>query len=152
MTMPSIAAFVSGLIFGIGLLVSGMAQPAKVLNFLDLAGRWDPSLLFVMIGALIVVSLGYAFARRRRPLLSDQAAAPSKTAIDRNLVTGAILFGVGWGLAGLCPGPALTDLATLHPGVLLFVAAMVAGMLLHDRVWNRMPDAPDETAPNPAGR
>jgi uncharacterized membrane protein YedE/YeeE len=152
MTMPSVAAFVSGLIFGIGLLVSGMAQPAKVLNFLDLAGRWDPSLLFVMIGALIVVSLGYAFARRRRPLLADKTAAPSKTAIDRNLVTGAILFGVGWGLAGLCPGPALTDLATLHPGVLLFVAAMVAGMLLHDRVWNRMRDAPDETAPSPAGR
>jgi uncharacterized membrane protein YedE/YeeE len=150
MTMPSIAAFVCGLIFGIGLLVSGMAQPAKVLNFLDLAGRWDPSLLFVMIGALIVVSTGYAFVRKRRPLLAARPAGPGKTAIDRNLVTGAILFGMGWGLAGLCPGPALTDLATLHPGVLLFVAAMVAGMLLHDRVWNRMPDAPDETAPSSA--
>jgi uncharacterized protein len=150
--MPSVAAFVSGLIFGIGLLVSGMAQPAKVLNFLDLAGRWDPSLLFVMIGALIVVTFGYAFARTRRPLLAAQPAGPGKTAIDRNLITGAILFGIGWGLGGLCPGPALTDLATLHPGVLAFVAAMVAGMLLHDRIWNRMPDAPDETAPSPAGR
>jgi uncharacterized membrane protein YedE/YeeE len=152
MTMQSVAAFVSGLIFGIGLLISGMAQPAKVLNFLDLAGRWDPSLLFVMIGALMVVSLGYAVTRSRQPLLANRPAGPGKTAIDRNLVTGSILFGMGWGLAGLCPGPALTDLATLHPGVLLFVAAMIAGMLLHDRVWTRMSDAPDETAPSPAER
>jgi uncharacterized membrane protein YedE/YeeE len=131
-----LAAFVCGLVFGIGLMVSGMAQPAKVLNFLDLFGTWDASLALVMAAALAVASAGYAFAKRRaRPLLAAQSLWPSKTDIDGRLLSGAILFGVGWGLAGLCPGPALVNLATFSPQVIVFVAAMAAGMILHDQ-WS----------------
>jgi hypothetical protein len=131
-----VAAFLCGLIFGTGLIVSQMAQPAKVLNFLDLFGTWDPSLALVMAGALAVSSAGYALARRRsRPLLTPQHLWPTKADIDPPLVFGAVLFGVGWGLVGLCPGPALVNLATLSPQVIVFVAAMAGGMVLHDR-WH----------------
>jgi len=131
-----IATFLCGLLFGIGLMISGMAQPAKVLNFLDLFGTWDASLAFVMAAALVVSGAGYALARRRaQPLLAPQSLWPSKTDIDPPLVFGSVLFGVGWGLAGLCPGPALVNLASLSPQVIVFVAAMAAGMILHDW-WN----------------
>ena len=132
----TIAAFLCGLIFGIGLMISGMAQPAKVLNFLDLFGTWDASLAFVMAAALAVSGAGYALAQRRaRPLLAPRSLWPSKTDIDAPLVCGSVLFGVGWGLVGLCPGPALVNLATFAPQVIVFVVAMAAGMILHDQ-WS----------------
>jgi hypothetical protein len=135
MALP-VFAFLCGLVFGIGLMVSGMAQPAKVLNFLDLFGTWDASLAFVMAAALIVSGAGYALAKRRaRPLLAPQSFWPSKTEIDARLVFGSILFGTGWGLVGLCPGPALVNLATFSQQVIVFVAAMAAGMVLHDQ-WS----------------
>ncbi len=131
----SIAAFICGLVFGLGLIVSGMAWPPKVLNFLDLLGAWDASLLVVMAAALLVSAVGYAFARRSsKPLLADECQWPNRTGIDRSLIAGAAMFGAGWGLAGLCPGPALVNLATLSPQVIVFVLAMAAGMGAHD-LW-----------------
>lgn len=130
-----IAAALCGIIFGFGLIISGMAQPAKVLNFLDIFGRWDPSLALVMIAALAVSSVGYALVRRReRPLFAPEGMWPAKGEIDPPLVVGSGLFGIGWGLVGLCPGPALVDLAALSPKVILFVIAMAAGMAAH-RWW-----------------
>jgi uncharacterized membrane protein YedE/YeeE len=126
--------FLCGLIFGIGLVVSQMAQPAKVLNFLDLFGTWDPSLAFVMAGALAVSSLGFALAKRRaRPLLAGEHLWPTRNDIDAPLAAGALLFGLGWGLVGLCPGPALVNLVTLSPPLIVFVVAMAAGMIAHDQ-------------------
>ena len=135
--MRFIAPLMCGLIFGAGLLVSGMVQPAKVLGFLDIFGAWDPSLAVVMAAALAVSVPGFMLASNRpRPWLAKQYFWPVKTGIDLSLVTGAGLFGVGWGLVGLCPGPALESLATLSPGVIAFVVAMAAGMALHD-VWQK---------------
>jgi uncharacterized membrane protein YedE/YeeE len=134
--MMTMASFVCGLIFGTGLLISGMAQPAKVLDFLDLFGTWDPSLALVMAAALAVSSAGFAIAKPRKPLLAPQSHWPTRTGIDPPLIIGAALFGAGWGLVGLCPGPALVDLATLSPQVIVFVLAMVSGMALHNW-WHR---------------
>jgi uncharacterized protein len=135
--MPIIAALICGLVFGWGLLISGMMQPAKVLAFLDIFGAWDPSLVIVMMAALAVAAPGFVLARRRgRPLLSAQSVWPTRMNIDRPLVVGSALFGVGWGLVGLCPGPALENLATLSPRVIAFVVAMAAGMVLRD-VWQK---------------
>ena len=128
----------AGLIFGLGLLISGMANPAKVLNFLDLAGSFDPSLLFVMAGAVAVTFVGYRLVlRRRAPLLADRFALPAATDIDTRLVAGAALFGIGWGLSGFCPGPALVSLPLLAKGTLIFVPAMLAGIALPrlPRTW-----------------
>lgn len=131
--MPSVAAFAAGLLFGIGLIVSGMANPAKVLGFLDLAGPWDPSLALVMAGAIAVGVGGFALAgRRERSLLGLPMQLPGRAAIDRRLAAGALLFGVGWGLAGFCPGPALVALGAGYGKAALFVAAMLAGMLLYE--------------------
>lgn len=122
---------IAGLIFGIGLVISGMANPAKVQNFLDLAGTFDPSLAFVMGAAVVVTFLGYRVAfRRSTPLLSDEFHLPTKSAIDGRLLIGAAIFGVGWGLGGYCPGPAVTALPLLAEGTLVFVPAMLAGLLL----------------------
>jgi uncharacterized protein len=138
----ALASFVCGLVFGVGLLVSGMTQPAKILGFLDVLGRWDPTLLFVMVGALAVTALGYALARRRsKPLFAPHSLWPTRTDIDRPLVIGSILFGVGWGLSGLCPGPALENLASLSPRLIVFVIAMGAGMVLQDFWQKRTPPA-----------
>jgi len=140
--MPTIiAALVSGLVFGFGLAISGMTQPAKVLGFLDVlgiaSGTWDPTLACVMIGALAVAAPGFVMARRQaRPLFAKAAAWPDKTAIDRPLIAGAVLFGLGWGLVGLCPGPAIANLATLSARVIAFVLAMAAGMLALN-FWRR---------------
>src|SRR6476659_2950945 len=130
-----IAPLVCGLICGAGLLISGMVQPTKVLGFLDIFGAWDPSLAVVMVAALAVSAPGFMLAKRRgHPLFAAQCAWPTKTAIDRPLVIGSALFGIGWGLVGLCPGPALENLATLSPRVIAFVVAMAAGILVHD-LW-----------------
>ncbi len=125
------SAFAVGLLFGLGLLVSGMADPAKVLAFLDVTGRWDPSLAFVMAGAVTVSATGYRVARRRgRPMLASRLEIPARRDLDRRLIAGAAVFGIGWGLAGLCPGPALTLLTVAPVQAATFVVAMVAGMLL----------------------
>jgi uncharacterized membrane protein YedE/YeeE len=135
--MIAIASFACGLIFGCGLLISGMVQPTKVVGFLDIFGAWDPSLAVVMAAALLVSVPGFMLAKRReRPVLAAQSAWPTKTAIDRPLMVGSALFGIGWGLVGLCPGPALENLATLSPRVIVFVIAMIASMALHD-LWSK---------------
>ena len=123
------SAFAVGLLFGLGLLVSGMADPAKVLAFLDVTGRWDPSLALVMAGAVAVSTTGYFLARRRgRPLLASRLEIPNRRNLDPRLIAGAAVFGIGWGLAGLCPGPALT-LLTVAPAQAATFVAMVVGML-----------------------
>lgn len=125
------SAFAVGLLFGLGLLVSGMANPAKVLAFLDVTGRWDPSLALVMAGAVAVSAAGYRLARRRgRPVLAPKLDIPARRDLDPRLIAGAAIFGLGWGLAGLCPGPALTILTVAPAEAVTFVTAMVAGMLL----------------------
>ncbi len=126
-----ISAFVSGLLFGLGLIVSEMVNPAKVLGFLDIAGHWDPSLAFVMGGAVVVSALGYALAKRRGvPVLSPKLEIPTRRDLDPRLLAGAVLFGIGWGLIGLCPGPALVALTFGPREIFVFVAAMIAGMAL----------------------
>lgn len=128
--MRGLAAFFSGLAFAVGLGVSGMTQPAKVVGFLDVAGRWDPSLALVMGGAVLVTVIAFALIlRRRAPLLAPRFDLPTQTRIDRPLVLGAVVFGVGWGLSGVCPGPAIVSLATLTPASLVFVGAMIVGTL-----------------------
>ncbi len=135
--MLMIASLLAGLVFGTGLLISGMVSPTKVLAFLDIFGAWDPSLAVVMVAALAVSAPGFMLANgRSRPLLAAQSVWPTKKQIDRPLFVGAALFGVGWGLVGLCPGPALESLATLSPGVIAFVAAMAVGMILQN-IWQR---------------
>lgn len=121
-------ALIAGLIFGAGLVISGMSNPNKVLNFLDLLGPWDASLLVVMAVAVPVSALGFRWAwRRKAPLCDAEFQNPGKTTIDRNLVLGAALFGVGWGVAGYCPGPAITALAIVPGEAAVFVLAMLAG-------------------------
>ncbi len=127
----NLSALIAGLIFGLGLIVSGMANPAKVLGFLDLAGRWDPSLAFVIGGAIGVGVLGFALARRRtRSLLGASMQIPTSSKLSVRLIIGSLLFGVGWGLAGFCPGPAIVSAAAGYSKAWIFVAAMVVGMLL----------------------
>lgn len=128
--MNALAAFVSGLVFGIGLLVAGMADPAKVMAFLDVAGRFDPSLLVVMASAIPVAAVAYAAARGRRATLAGLAfEVPTARAIDGRLVAGAIVFGIGWGLAGVCPGPGFVVLGAGRIEGAVFVAAMIVGMV-----------------------
>lgn len=123
------SSLLAGLVFGLGLIVSGMANPAKVLGFLVLTGRWDPSLAFVMAGAIAVAMVAFALARQRTSsILGAEMRLPSKRSIDRRLVGGSLLFGVGWGIAGFCPGPALVSLGMGQIKGLVFVAAMLAGM------------------------
>ncbi|ATF89456.1 MULTISPECIES: YeeE/YedE family protein [Burkholderia] len=122
-------AFVAGLIFATGLIISGMANPAKVLGFLDIAGNWDPSLAFVMGGAIAVGSIGFAIARRHgRSLFNAPISLPSTRHIDRRLLAGSAVFGAGWGLAGFCPGPALVSAGSGQTEAMLFVIAMLVGM------------------------
>lgn len=129
--MRKLIAFFAGLIFGIGLLLAGMANPAKVLGFLDLAGAWDPSLALVMGGTIAVALLPFAWARRQsRSLLGAPMQLPQKRELDRRLILGSLVFGIGWGIAGICPGPGVAILLTGHWQAMLFVAAMLAGMLL----------------------
>ncbi|MDM0065041.1 YeeE/YedE family protein [Variovorax sp. J31P207] len=128
-----LASLLSGLVFGLGLIVSGMADPAKVLGFLDLAGPWDPSLAFVMAGAIAVGTVAFMVAKRRAAsLLGAPMRLPSSRLIDRRLVGGSLLFGVGWGIAGFCPGPALVSLGMGEVKAVVFVAAMLAGMAVFE--------------------
>lgn len=127
--MTVVFAAIAGLVFGLGLLISGMASPEKVLGFLDLAGPWDPSLAFVMGGAIAVGLLGFALVRKRSTsVLGEAMQMPTRKDIDAPLVVGASLFGIGWGLAGYCPGPALVGVTAGIPSALIFTVAMLAGM------------------------
>jgi len=128
--MTLIFSLLAGVVFGAGLTISDMVNPARVLNFLDFAGHWDPTLMFVMASGLAVTAIGYQLVFRRGSALTGESFhLPALRQIDLPLVGGSALFGVGWGLAGICPGPALTDLVTLEPKVLVFVAAMLIGMI-----------------------
>ena len=127
--MPAVTALIAGLVFGLGLIVSGMVNPAKVLGFLDLGGRWDPSLAFVMAGAITVGAIAFALARRRTlSVLGAEMKLPSARHIDRRLVLGSLLFGIGWGVAGFCPGPGLVALGMGEIKAVVFVASMLVGM------------------------
>lgn len=129
--MPLLINAIAGLVFGLGLLISGMANPAKVQNFLDLAGAFDPSLIFVMAGAVVVTFVGFRLVLRRpKPVLAELFRIPTRNEIDTALIGGAALFGIGWGLSGFCPGPAVTSIPLLAQGTLVFVAAMIAGIVL----------------------
>ena len=128
--MTVVFAAIAGLVFGLGLLISGMASPEKVLGFLDLAGPWDPSLALVMGGAIAVGLLGFALVRKRsKSVLGEPMQMPTRKDIDAPLVVGASLFGIGWGLAGYCPGPALVGVTAGIPSALIFTVAMLAGMI-----------------------
>jgi hypothetical protein len=144
--MRSLASLLCGYVFGWGLFISGMIRPEKILGFLDVLaiprGNWDPSLAIVMAAALLVTSAGYVLARRRVPIFEQQNQWPAQPRIDRPLVAGAALFGIGWGLVGLCPGPAIENLASLSPGIVVFVVAMAVGTLAHDR-WYARSTAPE---------
>jgi len=127
-----LVSFASGIVFALGLGISGMTHPIKVIGFLDFAGKWDASLAFVMIGAIAVCFIAYRLVRRRTaPLLAGKFSVPERKDIDRNLVVGAAIFGAGWGLGGFCPGPAITSLASGAAPVAMFVLAMAAGIYLH---------------------
>lgn len=129
--MRLILLFISGLVFGTGLVISGMANPQKVQNFLDLFGNWDPSLAFVMGGAIAVTAPGYWLLRKRtQPLFSQQFYFPTRQDIDKNLLLGAAIFGIGWGIGGFCPGPAITAIPLVATGTLAFVPAMLVGMVI----------------------
>lgn len=139
--MQLLMSLCAGLVFGLGLIVSGMTDPSKVIGFLDLAGSWNPSLAFVMGGAILVGVLAFYFAKTRsRSILGDPMRLPTAEHIDRRLLLGGLLFGVGWGLAGYCPGPALASLATGGSKPLIFTAAMLAGMAIFE-VQNRFSEA-----------
>lgn len=136
--MNRLTAFVAGLLFGLGLLLAGMANPAKVLAFLDLAGAWDPSLALVMGGGIGAALLPFTLAKRRQASLTGcPMQLPSKREPDRALVIGSLIFGIGWGLAGICPGPAVVLLGSGSAAVLPFFAALLAGMGLHRRYASR---------------
>jgi uncharacterized membrane protein YedE/YeeE len=129
--MNIVAAFAAGLVFGIGLVLSGMTDPGKVKGFLDVAGAWDPSLAFVMAGAIAVGFFAFAFARRRaRAFFGGAMHLPTNRDIDSRLVAGSLVFGIGWGLGGFCPGPALVSFGAGYDKAAVFVAAMLGGMLL----------------------
>jgi len=142
--MQILMAFVTGTIFGIGLILSGMTDPSKVIGFLDLAGHWDPSLAFVMGGAILVGVVAFRFARgREKSLLGNEMRLPTSSQIDRRLVLGSLAFGTGWGLAGYCPGPALVSVAQGGAQPLIFVAAMLAGMVIYE-IQDRLAATPPQ--------
>jgi uncharacterized membrane protein YedE/YeeE len=125
-------SFVSGIVFALGLGISGMTRPIKVMGFLDFSGSWDPSLGLVMVGAICVYFVAYRWSRKMAaPIVAASFSVPSRSELDRRLILGAAIFGAGWGLGGFCPGPAITALASGAPSVMIFVAAMAAGTYLH---------------------
>ena len=135
--IQKILALFSGLIFGLGLTISSMTNPAKVIGFLDILGTWDPSLGFVMGGAILIAApLLYFFENKKHLILVSQIALPNKSDINSPLVVGALLFGIGWGMVGFCPGPAISSIALLNPLSLLFVGSMIAGFYLSQLIKN----------------
>lgn len=135
LTLKSLIFLSAGSLFGFGLALSGMTDPGVVIGFLDLFGSWNLSLIFVMVGAIAVTSLGYLFIfTKKRPIFDSQFFLPKHKTVDKPLIAGAILFGLGWGLYGFCPGPALASLASLEFQTFVFVAAMVSGMVLADKL------------------
>ncbi len=139
--LDTLSSFIVGLIFGIGLILAGMTNPAKVIGFLDITGTWDPSLAFVMGGAILVAIVAFRFANKRTVnFLGGVMRMPTSDMIDKRLVIGSLLFGAGWGLAGFCPGPAITSIGTGNSKAVIFVIAMIAGMAifeLADRFWHQ---------------
>ena len=133
--ISKMTSFVSGMIFGIGLSVSNMINPEKVLGFLDLFGQWDPSLVFVMMGAIIVSApVFFLFRNKNKPLFADNFAMPTLKSVDKNLIIGSATFGIGWGLVGFCPGPAISSLALLNTYSVFFVLSLLGGILLTELV------------------
>lgn len=133
----NIVSLIVGLLFGLGLVLAGMTQPAKVIGFLDVFGAWDPSLAFVMIGAIAIHFMAYRVVKHRTsPFLADTFMIPEKKPIDWKLIVGSALFGIGWGLGGFCPGPAITSLASLNAEVFAFVVMMMIGMWLQDFLFS----------------
>ena len=140
-------SLLAGLVFGLGLIVSGMANPAKVLGFLDLTGRWDPSLALVMAGAIIISFFAFLVAQKRsRSLIGADMKLPGGRQIDRRLVVGGLLFGIGWGIAGFCPGPGLVALGMGEVKALVFVASMLTGMITFEFLERRRPAVTQQTA------
>lgn len=134
-----ISQFAIGVIFGIGLIISGMTNPRKILQFLDLAGSWDPSLIFVMVGSILVGLAAFYLARKRTEAwFGGLIQWPKSSPIDRHLVTGSLLFGVGWGIAGFCPGPAIVALGSGHTKALVFTCMMLIGMLIYQQFGSRI--------------
>ncbi|HEX7348390.1 MAG TPA: YeeE/YedE family protein [Rhodanobacteraceae bacterium] len=132
--MKTLAALVAGLVFGVGLVLGGMTRPAVVLGFLDVFGHWDPQLLFLMVSAVVTTAIGYRVVlRQRQPLLAPRFQLPTAHTIDRRLLVGGAIFGIGWGLGGYCPGPAFASLTGGAPSLLLFVACMLLGWWLAAR-------------------
>jgi uncharacterized membrane protein YedE/YeeE len=144
--MKVVTALLAGLLFGAGLTISGMVNPAVVLGFLDVAGTWNPALLLVMVGALAVALPGYWLLRGRKPLFAEKQLVPTRRDIDTSLIVGSLIFGVGWGLAGICPGPALTMFGIRPDMAFIFVFAMTVGMMLSRfaDVWMPGSGAPDQ--------
>ncbi|MBO6638420.1 MAG: YeeE/YedE family protein [Roseitalea sp.] len=142
--MRIVSALLIGAIFGLGIAISGMANPAKVINFFDVAGTWDPSLIFVMGGALVTTAIGYriVFGTRARPLFAQTYSLPTRTDLDARLIGGSALFGVGWGMSGFCPGGAIPALGLGEPAVPVFVIAMAAGIILARTALNALIDKP----------
>ena len=141
LTKQVISAFVAGVVFAVGLVIAGMTQPGKVVAFLDFAGDWDPSLAFVMVGAIAVYSSLFRWVlNQKTPVLGKAFSLPTRKDIDARLVVGAVLFGAGWGLGGFCPGPALASIGTGSGEVIIFVAAMLVGMLSFGQ-WQKAMDA-----------
>jgi len=136
--MTKLSSLISGIVFGLGLTVSGMVNPEKVLGFLNIFDAWDPSLMFVMIGAILIFSpLHFIFKRKSRPIFAKNFVVFTNKNIDKNLIVGAMMFGAGWGLAGLCPGPAISAISFLNPSVYLFVLFMFIGFYLGNLFKNK---------------
>ena len=136
--MKAVTGLISGTIFGVGLTVSQMVNPLKVMNFLDVFGNWDPSLAFVMIGALLVFGIGYftLIKPRVEALNGEKMPIIGQGEIDKKLIVGASLFGIGWGITGVCPGPAIANFSSFNPDILIFIAVMIVGLLIGDRLKN----------------
>lgn len=134
--MKNIMTLLSGIVFGLGLIISGMTNPAKVIGFLDIAGAWDPSLTFVMIGGIAVAFVGFKFVQDKTQAMFDEPIhLPGTTHISKELVIGSLLFGAGWALAGFCPGPALVTMGAGYKEAFIFVMAMIVGMTIHDHLF-----------------
>ena len=134
--MKNIITLLTGLIFGLGLIISGTTNPAKVIGFLDIAGLWDPSLVFVMLGGISIAFIGFKLVQNKtQTVFDDPIHLPGTTQISKDLVIGSLLFGAGWALAGFCPGPALVALGAGYKEAFIFVIAMIVGMYIHDRLF-----------------